>query len=318
MTYIKFMLFLATIWSYSFAVAQDGRIIEQVKINASADSILKPTNRLYDTLTKILASVDVYQITYMSDGLKIKGFMDIPKKPGKYPCIIYNRGGQREYSKLTSQHYMGRMAQMASWGYCVVGSQYRGNDGGEGKEEFAGKDLDDVLNLIPLMNGIDRADTSRIGMWGISRGGLMIYLALTKTTRIRAAVVLSGLTDLKMGLENQPEVDSIFNGWLPEYRENKEQFLKNRSALEIADKICKATPIFIIQGTADSHVTCPQVFALAEMFYKMKQPFRLSLFEGGRHGLGEYYDETTSETKQFFDLYLRDSKKWPSLDLHWP
>ncbi len=147
---------------------------------------------------------------------------------------------------------------MASWGYCVVGSQYRGNDGGEGKEEFAGKDLDDVLNLIPLMNGIDRADTSRIGMWGISRGGLMIYLALTKTTRIRAAVVLSGLADLKMGLENQPEVDSIFNGWLPEYRENREQFLKNRSALEIADKICKTTPIFIIQGTVHSHVTCPQ------------------------------------------------------------
>ncbi len=108
MTCIKFMLFLTTIWSYSFASAQDGRIIDQVKINASADSILKPTNRLYDTLTKILANVDVYQITYMSDGLKIKGFMDIPKKPGKYPCIIYNRGGQREYSKLTSQHYMGR------------------------------------------------------------------------------------------------------------------------------------------------------------------------------------------------------------------
>ena len=108
MTYIKSMLFLATIWSYSFAVAQDGRIIEQVKINASADSILKPTNRLYDTLTKILASVDVYQITYMSDGLKIKGYMDIPKKPGRYPCIIYNRGGQREYSKLTNHHLYGK------------------------------------------------------------------------------------------------------------------------------------------------------------------------------------------------------------------
>lgn len=139
MTCIKFMLFLTTIWSYSFASAQDGRIIDQVKINASADSILKPTNRLYDTLTKILANVDVYQITYMSDGLKIKGFMDIPKKPGKYPCIIYNRGGQREYSKLTSQHYMGRMAQMASWGYCVVGSQYGAMMAVKGRRNLRGR-----------------------------------------------------------------------------------------------------------------------------------------------------------------------------------
>lgn len=106
----------------------------------------------------------------------------------------------------------------------------------------------------------------------------MIYLALTKTTRIRAAVVLSGLVDLKMGLENQPEVDSIFNSWLPEYSENKEQFLKSRSALEVADKICKTTPIFIIQGTADSHIACPQVFALAEIFYKVKQPVKPSNF----------------------------------------
>ncbi len=40
-----------------------------------------------------------------------------------------------------------------------------------------------------------RTDTSRIGLFGTSRGGLMTYLALTHTTRIKAAVVHSGISD---------------------------------------------------------------------------------------------------------------------------
>ena len=43
-----------------------------------------------------LDSIEVYSLTYLSDGLKIKGYMAKPKKPGKYPCIIFNRGGNRE------------------------------------------------------------------------------------------------------------------------------------------------------------------------------------------------------------------------------
>ena len=41
---------------------------------------------------KYLDSIEVYAITYLSDGLKVKGFMVKPKEKGNYPCIIYNRG----------------------------------------------------------------------------------------------------------------------------------------------------------------------------------------------------------------------------------
>ena len=170
---MKYFFLLALILNYSAIKSQDGKIIEQTKIMTSPDSLLKPSSPFYETLKTILDSVDVYHITYLSDALKVKGYMDIPKKPGKYPCIIYNRGGNRENSKLDKNRYMGILAELSSYGYCVVASQYRGNDGGEGKEEFGGKDIDDVLNLLPLLNGIDNADTSRIGMFGGSRGGMM-------------------------------------------------------------------------------------------------------------------------------------------------
>jgi hypothetical protein len=43
--------------------------------------------------------------------------------------------------------------------------------------------------------------------------------------QLKAAVVLSGLVDLKMGLEGQPAMDSMFYNWLPEFRENKNYWL---------------------------------------------------------------------------------------------
>lgn len=225
--------------------------------------------------------------------------MVLPKKEGKYPCIIYNRGGSREFGKLDYGDYLIDMAQMASWGYCVVASQYRGNDGGDGVEEFGGKDVDDVINMIPLMKYVDKADTSRIGMWGVSRGGMMTYIALTMTNQIKAAVVLSGIVDMGMLLETRKDMDSFWYSWLPGYRNDKKNFIKERSAIELADKICKTTPIFIIQGTSDWRVPIPQVFVLSKKFYDVKQPFRLAVFEGAEHGVTEFWDESADRQKYF-------------------
>ena len=314
---MRYLLLSMTMLIYASASSQDGKLIEKVRINASADSFLRRTNPFYDSLVHILDQVEVYRLTYLSDGLKVIAYLDQPKKPGKYPCIIKNHGGNRESGKLQKYNYMGDMAEMASWGYCVVGSQYRGVDGGEGKEDFGGKDLDDVLNIIPLFNEIGYADTSRIGMYGVSRGGMVTYLALTKTNLIKAAVIVSGVADFKNAIEAVDWADTMFYNWLPEYRADKEEWTKKRSVVLFADKVCKTTPIFIIHGTADDRVPLPQVLSLAGKFYALKQPFRLALFEGGGHGVaGQFESEVTLETRHFFDDYLRDKKKWPSLEPH--
>jgi len=45
-------------------------------------------------------SIEMNWITYLSDGLKVSGLLVKPKIPGNYPCIIYNRGGNRDFGKL--------------------------------------------------------------------------------------------------------------------------------------------------------------------------------------------------------------------------
>ena len=79
-----------------------------------------------------------------------------PKKDGKYPCIIYNRGGNRDFGALKVDQRSLNLAKLASHGYIVIASQYRGDGGSEGQEEFGGKDVNDVLNLMDVLEEIQK------------------------------------------------------------------------------------------------------------------------------------------------------------------
>ncbi len=298
------------------SLAQNGSIIKQTQVYLP-DTLRNKIAKHFPDIKSFNDSVNAFRITYLSDGLKVNGYMVMPKKPGNYPCIIYNRGGNREFGQLDFADYGYFMAQIASWGYIVVGSQYRGNDSSEGKEEFGGKDVDDVLNLIPFLNNIKNADTSRIGMYGVSRGGMMTYIAMTQTNRLKAAVVLSGITDLIKLIVTRPDMDTfVYKELIPDYNNAKTSELQKRSAVYLADKLCKTTPLFILQGTGDWRVPADEVIDLVGKLYADKQPFRFSLFEGGSHGINEFWEQVGAQTKLFLDRYVRDKLPWPSLKPH--
>ena len=79
------------------------------------------------TLIHVTNSSEYYAITYMSDGLRVNGFLGRPRAEGVHPAIIYNRGGFREYGALEGWE----VALFAEAGYVSVASQYRGNAGSE-------------------------------------------------------------------------------------------------------------------------------------------------------------------------------------------
>ncbi len=144
---------------------------------------------------KYLDSIEVYGITYLSDGLKIRGLMAKPKK-----------GGNRDFGSLVVAHGAITLGQIAKEGYVVIASQYRGNGGSEGKEEFGGKDVNDITILPTVLKEIQGADTEKIGMYGWSRGGMMTYIALSKMDEIKAAVVGGALSDALSMMEDRPEM----------------------------------------------------------------------------------------------------------------
>ena len=294
----------------------DGQILEAEDVMLS-DKVLAKVVEREPSIEVILQQVSLKSITYMSDGLKIKGYMALPKAAGTYPCIIYNRGGSSKFGVPTAGRAAVRLTPLAAWGYVVVASNYRGSGGSEGVDEFGGADINDILNLIPLFESLPEADASRLGMVGVSRGGMMTCLALTKTERIAGAVIKSGSFDLFNGAEKRPEMEKhIYRELIPDYHQNKHAALTARSASQWPEQLCKTTPILMLHGSSDWRVHPTESLEMAAKLYECKHPFRYIFFEGGDHGLGEHNGEVQRQTKNWLDTYVRDQKPWPSLEPH--
>lgn len=254
------------------------------------------------------------KIVYKSGGHKVVGFIIEPKNPAseKLPCIIYNRGGSGEFGAIDSASLFLPLARMAQWGYVVITTQYSGNGGSEGADEFGGKDMEDVLNLYKVLQTYPLADVKKIGMYGGSRGGMMLYLSLVKVKWIKAAVSVYGVANLVRGAKERPEMNEVmkkmFGGSLAEK--------KKRSAVFWAHLFPKKIPLLIMHGLADWRVSPLDSLDLSRKLYECQVPHRLVLFEGNDHGLTENKKESNEMIKKWFDDYLIKEKPLPNLTPH--
>jgi len=253
-----------------------------------------------------LAEVAPERITYLSDGLRIQGFLVKPKAPGPWPCVIYNRGGNRDFAPVDEAVVAGLLCRIASWGYVVVASQYRGWADNEGRDEFGGADVDDVLSLLPLLDAERGADASRIGMYGASRGGMMTCLALTRTDRIRAAALRCGVTDLTGWRRERGDMEEVFRALIPGYDPGDDATLRARSAVHWVERLCRSTPILLLQGNADWRVNPASALRFAEKLLEAGHPFRLVMLEGADHTLTGHTAERDRQVRDWFDRFVRD------------
>ncbi len=257
--------------------------------------------------------VSVYKMIYLSNRKKIVGFIVEPKdRVGKLPCIIWNRGGSRDFGAIKLGQLFGSIAEFARQGYIVIASNYAGSPGSEGMDDFGGKTLADILNLYKVLKQYPPADITRIGMYGWSRGAAMTYMCLAKVRWIKAAVVGAGPTD-------EVNAPKFRKGWrehqISMYGENPREQVK-RSALYWTEKFSKKTPLLIMHGTADWRVNPLDSIKLAEKLYEQKMPFRLVMFEGADHSVSEYKKEIERLTYEWFERFVKNKEKLPNLKPH--
>jgi dipeptidyl aminopeptidase/acylaminoacyl peptidase len=258
------------------------------------------------------SDIFVYKIIYKSQSHKVVGYIVEPRKGKKLPNIIWNRSGSNNIGEIKIEHLFTKIADFAKHGYITITTQYSGNGGSEGKDEFGGRDIEDVLNLYKILKGYNRSDISKVGMYGVSRGGLMVYLALARVKWIKAAVAISAPA-------NQVLAPSFRKGW-KEYQVKmyggslKEN--KKRSPVYWTEKFNKKTPLLIMHGTSDWRVNPMDSIRVAEKLYENKVPCRLVIFEGADHSISEYLENRIEYTFNWFDRFLKKNEKLPILTPH--
>lgn len=163
-------------------------------------------------------------------------------------------------------------------------SQYRGVDGGTGREEFGGADLKYILKLIDLCSKFSFADMNKLYMIGGSRGGMMNYMALREDERIKKAIVVSGVSDAFMNYEDsdadmKKEVYEDLIGGSPE--EIPDEY-KKRSATYWADEI--KCPVLIIHSKQDKRVSYAEAEKMSKALGKAGKKYKLVIYDDDLHG----------------------------------
>ncbi len=259
--------------------------------------------------------VQMFAITYWSEGLRIGGFLAMPPPAtAPYPAVVFNRGGAGPRAALQPEGAFQYIGTIASWGYVVVASNYRGQGGSEGTEQWGDGDVRDALNVLPLLAQLGSVDTDRIGLVGGSRGGMMAFMMLRRTTAFRAAVTIGAPTMLHR-CSPQSHIRRVFGRFLDPARDTEEQ-LRERSVLVWANELPRQTPLLILHGTGDRRVEPEQSLHLALELQRLHFPYKLILYDNADHILAGRRAESDRDIRWWLDHYVRDRAPLPKTGPH--
>jgi dipeptidyl aminopeptidase/acylaminoacyl peptidase len=261
-----------------------------------------------------------YYVSYLSEGLKIYALMTVPNgqmPPAGWPVVIFNHGYIPPEVYRTTERYIAYVDQIASSGYIVFRSDYRGHDRSEGVAGGVYSQPNytvDVLNALASVKRYPEADPDRMGMWGHSMGGYITLRSMVIARDIKAGVIWAGVV--------APFPD-LFTRWNPGARLTTAAPGSFVHSLEQAygsletnpgfwDSISANAylrdlngPIQIHTGTADADVP----WQFSEMLYtdmlEADQTAEFYTYEGDNHNISNYFTTAMGRTIEFFDRYLK-------------
>ena len=237
-----------------------------------------------------------------SDGITIVNYLYRPSNTAhrQFPVIVFARGsatmGDAAPQLIACFH------RLAAQGFVVLAPQYRGSDGGEGKDEIGGADLNDVVGALQLIKSLDYADPRNVFLYGESRGGMMTYQAIRDGFPANAAAVLGAFTYLEI-MNQSAYVQKIIPQIWPDYDQHKDSIIRRRSAKYWQEKF--NVPVLIMNGTADQQVDPKQPLGLAMQLQVLHKEYALILYANGNHLLTADRLDCDAQAVSWFRKHMR-------------
>jgi dipeptidyl-peptidase-4 len=232
-----------------------------VPVDGGSTKIVYPTAAMLKDFPQSAHVTPEIVITHAADGLEIHNQLFLPKdlKPGeKRPAVVFVHGGPVR-QMLPAYHYMqfyhwayAYNEYLASQGYIVLSINYRSGIGygnsfrrapnteGRGNSEYQ-----DVLAGGKYLQSRPDVDPARVGIWGLSYGGLLTSQALARNSDIfvagvdMAGVHLYGSSLDSTNLAYQSSSAAHINTW--------------------------KSPVYLVQGDDDRNVDFSQTIGLVQL-----------------------------------------------------
>jgi dipeptidyl aminopeptidase/acylaminoacyl peptidase len=238
-----------------------------------------PDGRLLSRMALPASSADVrlFHIMYEAGGTVVAGYLAQPKAGKKHPALVYCRGGIHRVGMVQ----LGWIEHMAACGFVVCAPSYRGNEGGQGHDEFGGADREDVYSALELLASLPYVDETRIGIIGFSRGAVGAFLAAAETKRVRALVSWGGVVDLHLTYEEREDLRRMLKRVVGHPVKDAHTYME-RSALYRAEEI--TCPVLFVQGGKDEQVSPRHAWYMMQRLEQLEKPFASWFYpEYGHH-----------------------------------
>ena len=259
------------------------------------------------------------KVSYRSDDLTIAGYLFRPpaSAPGgpRRPGIMYIHGGP---TGQFSDTYLAQAQFLARIGYVVLAPNIRGSSGyGKAFEDannpcWTHCDLRDVIAGAAFLKALPEVDSTRLGITGISYGGIMSMGAVAHAPEVfQAAVAQSGYADWVNFQTYNAELQHsklLAYEWGP-WPDSAAVYRRN-SPIFSADRV--TAPVFVLQGEGRAPAWRPGVLPIPASLEFVHALERLDKVVWYRSYAGETYYVTTPanvarvmvDMAGFFDRYL--------------
>jgi dipeptidyl aminopeptidase/acylaminoacyl peptidase len=221
--------------------------------------------------------IDVFVVTYMAQGLKVKGMLAAPKPKDVYDGLLYLRGG----IKRVGQVRVPRLVEFASHGFVVFAPLYRGNGGGEGNEDFAGDDRYDAIAGVHLLRRHPLVHPGRVHVFGFSRGGAMALHAAVMADMVCSVAVWGGVADMALTYQERPDLRRMMKRVIGGAPNKYPERYRCRTPLYHLERL--QAPVLIIHGERDENVSIEHAYRLERRLKQLGKPVTAWYFPGFTH-----------------------------------
>ena len=245
------------------------------------------------------------KLKYMSDGLKVIAYLYKPVRTAdrKLPVVIFNRGSV--VRKDIAPELVSIFHRLATAGFVVLAPMYRQSDGGEGRDEVGGTDVNDLMNVALLAKSLGFIDVNNMFLYGESRGGMMTYLVMKKNFPANAAAVYGAFTDLETLIKDRPQVYSpqVLKQIWPEFDSRKEEIFRSRSAIYWPESL--GIPLLMMHGGADESVNPGHSLGMAQKLQSLGKTYELVVYAGDNHILSANREDRDRRVIAWFKKHLK-------------
>lgn len=220
-------------------------------------------------------NVELKVITYLSNGLRVKGLLAEPIGEGDYDGFLYLRGGIKNVGKVRPA----RIAQFAAEGFIVFAPYYRGNQGGEGNEDFAGDDREDAFSAFLLLKSLPRVQ--EIHIFGFSRGGVMALLTAIEFPETASVVTWGGVSDMSLTYLERKDLRRMMKRVIGGTPQKFPERYEDRTPLYQLERM--SAPVLIIHGVKDGNVSVEHAYRLEKRLRFLEKAVEVWYFNEFTH-----------------------------------